>query len=99
MRISTTALALMALLGLAACGDIAPTHACEEYVACIDARDQRDGTSTNVDRFLPGGTCWSGAEGAEACDRACGNGLAWLVEVESDAPEACVHGAEEASHE
>ena len=43
-----------------------------------------------MDRFRPEGACWGGIEaGAELCDRACTNGMIWLMEVEPTLREVC----------
>jgi hypothetical protein len=62
---------------------------CARYVECLAARDDRDGTSTDVKRFLPDGDCWGNATGADLCDRACTAGLDWLAEREPDLAPAC----------
>lgn len=70
-------------------GPVAQTEACAEYVSCIEARDAALGVSTNLDRFLEGGDCWGGEEGAALCDRACVNGLDWMRSAIDDLPEVC----------
>ena len=62
---------------------------CARYVECLQARDERDGASTDVVRFEVDGACWSNSEAADLCDRACINGLAYLAEREPDLAGAC----------
>lgn len=80
----------LVLLMLWGCdGPVEQSASCAAYVSCVEARDLALGQSTNLDRFLPGGACWGGAEGGALCDRACTNGLDWLQANEDDLPEAC----------
>lgn len=65
------------------------TPACAAYVTCIQARDVRDGTATDLARFLPEGDCWAIDAGAELCDRACDEGLVFLRTHESNLPTEC----------
>lgn len=78
---------LMLLLGCAE--EVTQTPACERYVACLDARDEQRGTTTDMLRFEAEGDCWGSPAGADLCDRACSNGLSWLLESETDLPEVC----------
>lgn len=78
-----------AVLFVAGCPDGQPqSDSCRAYVACVAARDDARGTSTNVDRFLVDGACWGTAEGAAACDGACNRGLEVLRSF-ADAPKEC----------
>jgi hypothetical protein len=77
------------LLLLLGCAEVSQTPTCEEYVACLGARDEARGTTTDMLRFEAQGDCWGSPAGADLCDRACTNGLAWLQESETDLPEAC----------
>lgn len=77
------------LLLLLACAEVTQTPACERYVACLDARDAARGTTTDMLRFEAAGDCWGTPAGADLCDRACANGLTWLLESETDLPEVC----------
>lgn len=66
------------------------TAECAHYVACLEARDEALGISTNMDRFKADGPCWGGSQaGLELCDRACVAGLKFLQERDPNAPEAC----------
>lgn len=80
----------MVLWVLLACTEVVQTPACAAFVACVGARDAARASSSDVVRFEPGGECWGTPAGADLCDRACENGLAWLRESEPDLPEACV---------
>lgn len=77
------------LLLLFACADVSQSPACATYVSCVEARDAARGSSTDLLRFQPDGECWGTPAGADLCDRACTNGLAWLQESETDLPEVC----------
>jgi hypothetical protein len=48
---------------------------CRAFIACVADYDEMRGTRTNVDRFLPGGSCWEGEKGAEVCENACRRGI------------------------
>ncbi|MEQ1506582.1 MAG: hypothetical protein ABMB14_30415 [Myxococcota bacterium] len=75
----------MWLLTFVSCSlPVDPRPSCARYVACVEARDARDGSTTDVDRFAPDGACWGGEAGADLCDRACTAGLAWLADREPD---------------
>lgn len=67
----------MLLLLFAACTEVVQTPACADYVACVQATDASRNTTTDVLRFQPEGDCWGTPAGAELCDRACTNGLAF----------------------
>ena len=73
----------------AGCAEVTQTASCADYVSCIQAIDDAAGTETDLDRFDVGGVCWGNPEGAALCDRACGNGLAWMRESYSNLPEEC----------
>lgn len=76
---------------LAGCaGEVVQTASCAQWVACIDARDDQLGITTDNVRFEAGGGCWSGAEGAALCDSACESGLEWMQEAYADLPEECL---------
>jgi hypothetical protein len=80
----------MWLVLLASCTIPVPQRpACARYVTCLEARDARDGTETDVVRFEPDGDCWNVRAGADLCDRACTAGLAWLADREPDLAAAC----------
>lgn len=79
----------MFLLLFLGCAEVTQTPACASFVACVGARDAARGATTDVVRFEPAGECWGTPAGADLCDRACVNGLAWLRESEPDLPEAC----------
>jgi hypothetical protein len=86
IRFVATATAVLFVVG---CTDAQPqSDSCRVYAACIAARDDARGTSTNVDRFLVDGACWGTAVGAAACDGACTRGLEVLRSL-ADAPEEC----------
>jgi hypothetical protein len=53
---------------------------CARYIACIAARDARDGTNTDVVRFSKEGDCWGTPRGGTLCETACKSGLAFLAE-------------------
>ncbi|HND34248.1 MAG TPA: hypothetical protein PKY30_18650 [Myxococcota bacterium] len=76
---------------LLACADPpTQTQSCADYVACLEKRDAVLGIQTNMDRFRADGDCWGGIEaGAELCDRACTNGMVWLLDVEPSLRELC----------
>ena len=38
------------------------TAECAHYVACLEARDEALGISTNMDRFKADGPCWGGSQ-------------------------------------
>jgi hypothetical protein len=73
-----------------ACGVTrAPAPSCVDYVACVQARDAARGATTDVERFLPDGACWTSAqEAADACAEACARGLDVLRSL-VDAPAEC----------
>lgn len=84
------------LIGLTLClsaagcnGPVEQRIACAEYVSCIEARDGLRGSTTNVRRFETDGGCWGSPEGADLCETACVNGLAFLREREQGLPEEC----------
>jgi hypothetical protein len=81
---------LVVCLWSAACGGNHPqSPSCAAFVACVAARDAERGVTTNVDRFLEDGACWSAAEeGATACATACARGLVAIATV-ADAPAVC----------
>jgi len=80
----------MAAFFLFACTfPVEPRASCAAYVTCVEARDARDGTSTDVVRFTPEGDCWTTARGADLCDRSCVSGLTFLRERDASLPEAC----------
>lgn len=62
---------------------------CAEYVSCIQARDARDGTTTDLVRFTPEGDCWAIDAGADLCTRGCEAGLEYLRSHESNLPAEC----------
>ena len=66
------------------------TAACEEWVSCIDARDEQLGITTNNDRFLAGGPCWNNPEIGDLCDLACINGLEQMQTMYNDLPQECL---------
>lgn len=75
---------------LAACApEVVQTEACAAFVTCQAARDAADGTTTDVARFTAGGDCWGSPAGAELCDHACDNGLAFLRERYPALPAEC----------
>jgi hypothetical protein len=82
---------VIALLFLGACEvDTSQTESCAHYVRCMEARDALLGITTNIDRFLPEGTCWGDiTAGQELCDRSCEAGLKYLQDRDPDVPEAC----------
>lgn len=73
--------------------------ACEQWVSCIDARDQQLGVATNMNRFLPiktdaegeviEGQCWGNPEISDLCDKGCVAGLEKMTELYSDLPGEC----------
>jgi hypothetical protein len=82
--------ALGSLAGASACDEgVGQAAACERYVACIRALDQRRGQITNLDRFEAGGPCWGSQEGATLCERACVRGLQWEAQRDLAAPVEC----------
>ena len=79
------------LFSLIACDTaVDQTPACDEWVRCIDARDQQLGVTTDNDRFVIGGTCWDNPEIGDLCDKACIAGLEKMPEIYSDLPEECL---------
>jgi len=66
------------------------TPSCEQWVRCIDARDDQLGITTDNDRFLVGGTCWGNPEIGELCDKACTAGNEKMTELYTDLPEECL---------
>lgn len=75
---------------LAACAaPVSQTPDCAAFVACVEATDAARGTSTDLLRFEPEGDCWGSEAGAEICDRACANGLAFHATRFPDQAEAC----------
>lgn len=67
------------LLLLYACAfPVDQSPSCAQYVACLAARDARDGTATDVVRFSPAGDCWGTPRGGELCATACEAGLVFL---------------------
>lgn len=79
----------MFFLILFGCAEVTQTPACSSFVACVGARDEASGATTDVVRFEPNGDCWGTPAGADLCDRACENGLAWLRETEPNLPAEC----------
>lgn len=80
----------MLFLSLLACGfPVEQRPSCAQYVTCLSARDARDGTDTDTVRFRPEGDCWGNGTGADLCDRACTQGLAYLADREPDLGAAC----------
>ena len=77
-----------AVVMLVGCAEGAQTHACREYVQCLEVRDAELGITTNTDRFESGGACWGSPAGAELCDTACVRGLEFLSSLEN-APAEC----------
>lgn len=76
----------MALLFLLACSpEAAQTEACARFVSCVHARDP----AVDTLRFEAAGDCWGSPAGADLCDRACVNGLAFLRSAEPTLPDAC----------
>ena len=76
---------------LTACSEpVEQSSSCAQWVTCIDARDAELGITTNIDRFIPDGTCWSNPEQADLCDKACSAGLVQLAEVYTDLPGECL---------
>lgn len=76
----------MALLLLFACAsEVTQTEACAQFVSCAQARDP----DVDTLRFEAAGDCWGSAAGADLCDRACVNGLAFLRDTEPTLPDAC----------
>ncbi len=75
------------------------SEACEQWVSCIDARDQQLGVSTNMKRFLPiktdaegeviEGQCWGNPEIYDLCDKGCEAGLVKIAELYEDLPQEC----------
>ena len=73
---------------------------CQQWVSCIEARDQQLGVTTNMVRFLPlttdaddtvvNGKCWDNHELYDLCDKACVAGLAKMPELYDDLPEECL---------
>jgi hypothetical protein len=82
---------IVVLLFVSACeSDTSQTESCVQYIQCMEARDALSGITTNVDRYLPEGSCWGGIEaGRDLCDRSCVAGLKFLQDRDPDAPEAC----------
>ena len=70
---------LLAALASTGCGGaVAQTAGCRDFVSCVQALDARDGETTDVARYVPGGACWGGEVGAKLCDDSCIRGLARL---------------------
>lgn len=69
-------------LWLSACGDAEQGPACKAFVRCVSELDTQRSTSTNVERFQPGGACWNGSKGAAVCENACRRGITLLSEQE-----------------
>lgn len=81
---------MLVLLLLFSCSiPVEQRAACASFVTCLAARDARDGTSTDVARYLPEGDCWGGDTIADLCERSCESGLSFLAEREPDLGEAC----------
>lgn len=83
---------LLALVSLACsgCAEVIQSDVCAQYVTCLADRDAAQGTQTDVERFVAGGPCWEGAEGAELCTNACERGLDFLATHETNTPESCL---------
>ncbi|MEC7240375.1 MAG: hypothetical protein VXW32_04000 [Myxococcota bacterium] len=88
------------VLFLFACDkSVEQSAACEQWVSCIDARDQLNGVSTNMVRFLPiktdadgeiiEGQCWGNPEISDLCDKGCIAGLEKMGELYDDLPQEC----------
>ena len=88
-RLSVVSGLVVCLLG-AACGGSHPqSPSCGAFVACVAARDADRGVTTNVDRFLEDGACWTASEeGAISCATACSRGLVAIAAI-ADAPAVC----------
>jgi len=85
VRLALLVFAVSGCLG----GPVTPAPTCVAYVACIQALDAQASTTTNLDRFVAGGACWTNGEIAELCATGCERGLARLRERSAALPEAC----------
>lgn len=66
----------------------AQTEACQRFVVCQLAIDERDNTQTDVHFFQPEGICWESSDNAGACDATCQAALESRAE-EPGAPAVC----------
>jgi hypothetical protein len=64
-------------LMLAGClgGPVEQTPGCAAYVACMRALDATTASTTNLDRFVPGGACWVNGETGAGCATGCERAL------------------------
>lgn len=67
---------------LSGCGAAEQGPHCRAFVDCVAEFDGLRGTQTNVDRFLPAGSCWEGEKGAAVCENACRRGVPVLKQQE-----------------
>lgn len=78
-------------LVLAGClgGPVEQSPGCATYVACLRALDADAGTTTNLDRFVPGGACWVNGVTGEGCATGCERALTRLKERTPALPAEC----------
>ena len=74
MRAHLVCFALTGCMG----GAVSQSPACAAYVECIQAQDAAQSRTTNLDRFIGGGSCWVNSETAELCTSGCERGLEWI---------------------
>lgn len=59
---------------------VSQTPACQAYVACIRALDADAGETTDLERYVEGGTCWKNPLFADGCTTACARALTRMQE-------------------
>ncbi len=91
MRASRVVAGVLLAGGLAGClgGPVTQSPSCATYVACMRALDADAGTTTNLDRFLPGGACWVNSVTGDGCATGCQRGVAWLQARQAPLPAEC----------
>ncbi|MDP3233206.1 MAG: hypothetical protein Q8S33_38575 [Myxococcales bacterium] len=78
------ALSFAATMLLAGCwgNPVAQAPQCQAYVACIRGLDADAGQTTDLERFVEGGTCWNNPLFGDGCTTACTRALARLQDRE-----------------